>query len=225
MPSTYKLTQLKSKTSLFKNYIYIVSDKNTKNAAIIDPAWEGAIIYDALDALGVNLTTILLTHSHYDHVNMVNPLLEKYSPQVYMSQREIEFYNFTCDNLHPLQDMQTLKLGETEILCLLTPGHTAGGMCYLLSDHIFTGDTVFIEGCGICNTDGGSAEDMFNSFQKLRNIIPLDVCVCPGHSYGKKPGMSFKEVQDNNLYFQISQKDHFVRFRMRKNQTGLFEFK
>ncbi|MCY9375149.1 MBL fold metallo-hydrolase [Bacillus sp. T17B1] len=225
MLNTYKLTQLKSKTSLFKNYIYIISDKNTKNAAIIDPAWEGEVIYDALDALGVKLTTILLTHSHYDHVNMVNPILEKYSPQVYMSQREIEIYNFRCDNLHPLQDMQYLKLGDTEILCLLTPGHTAGGMCFLLSDHIITGDTVFIEGCGKCNTDGGSAEDMFNSFQKLRNMVPLDVRVCPGHSYGKEAGLTFKEVLEYNLYFQISKKEHFVRFRMRKYQTGLYEFK
>lgn len=86
---------------------------------------------------------------------------------------------------------------------ILTPGHTAGGICFLLKDSLFTGDTIFMEGCGICNLDGGSPEKMFESIQKLKGFVSNDIKVFAGHSYGRQQGIKWKELLSENLYLAI----------------------
>ncbi|WP_236905062.1 MBL fold metallo-hydrolase [Clostridium formicaceticum] len=200
-------------------------DKETRSAAIVDPSWEVEIIVNVLSKLEVELSTILLTHSHYDHVNMVDALIMKYNPMVYMSYIEANYYRFKCKNLITIDDMDLVSVGQTEIRCLATPGHTAGGSCYLLKGSLFTGDTIFIEGCGICTGKGASAEDMFESIQKIKSIVRPDVRIYPGHSYGKKPGYSMEYLMKENIYLHINDKKHFIEFRNRKNQKNLFIFK
>lgn len=208
----------------FINYSYFIIDNKTREAAIIDPAWELFKIEQILTQMNIKLTTILLTHSHYDHVNLVDPLLDRYNPQVFLSRNEIDFYDFKCKNLNPVEHNYLIKLGETEILCLLTPGHTMGSTCYLVSNSLFTGDTVFIEGCGLCNTFGGDPEKMFKSIQEIKYTIDPLVKVFPGHSYGKKPGYTLDYLLKENIYFQLNNKEHFINLRMRKSQHNLFKF-
>ncbi|ALB45644.1 MBL fold metallo-hydrolase [Clostridium beijerinckii] len=225
METNYKLYQLNTSFSVFSNYCYIIADKITKQACIVDPAWELDKILDVICKLELNLTTILLTHSHYDHVNLVNPLIKRFNSNVYMSKNEIDYYKFSCKNLISANHMDELKIGEMVIKCLLTPGHTEGGMCYLTSDSIFTGDTIFIEGCGICSSDGGSAAKMFDSIQMIRNFVLKDVHVYPAHSYGKQPGYTLSYLEEKNIYFQIEKKEHFINFRMRKNEKIFLNLK
>lgn len=215
MNTSYEVYQIQTHKFCFSNYCYIILDKATNTAAIIDPAWELTKIINMLDNLRTYLEIIMLTHSHYDHVNLVKPLIKKYNTAVYMSKKEIDYYRFKCRNLHELNDMDNISIGETEISCLLTPGHTAGGMCYLLTDSLFTGDTIFIEGCGICTFRGGSAEQMFESIQRIKSVVPLYVRVYPGHSYGKSPGHALDYLMTENIYFQI-ERQYFLNFRMRK---------
>lgn len=208
----------------FINFTYFIMDDQTKQIAIIDPAWESNKIESFLQELNGTLTTILLTHSHFDHINLVNSLLDKYNPQVFMSKKESEFYNFKCRNLNLVDHFDSIRLGKTEILCLLTPGHTVGSVCYLISDNLYTGDTVFIEGCGICSTFGGDPEKMFNSIQMIKNTIKPHVRIFPGHSYGKTPGHQLSYLLKENIYFLINNKAYFIKFRMRKHQENLFKF-
>jgi len=225
MSTKYEVHILKTVAFMFANYSYIVVDTATKAALVVDPAWEIDKITKKLYELDAHLEAILLTHSHHDHVNLVNPLVKRFSPRVYMSKTEIDYYGFRCNNLYALNDMDEINVGETRVSCLHTPGHTAGGMCYLLEDSIFTGDTIFTEGCGICNTDGGSAEQMFESIQRVKSIVTPDFLVYPGHSYGKAPGKTIDYLMEWNIYFQFETIEYFVDFRMRKNQKGLFRFK
>ncbi|HEX7057819.1 MAG TPA: MBL fold metallo-hydrolase [Bacilli bacterium] len=224
MAKTYQLFQIKLSSSGFINYAYLIMDKATKEAAIVDPAWELSKITDLLRETGAKLTTILLTHSHNDHVNLVRPLAEKYGCQVYMSKKEIEYYRFSSPNLNAVNDQDVIQLGHTPITCIFTPGHTAGGICYQLSHSLFTGDTIFAEGCGMCDTEGGSPEEMYESIQRIKAHVNPDTCVYPGHSYGKEPGAPLRHLIANNIYFQFSRKDSFIRFRMRKNQKNLLRF-
>lgn len=198
------------------NYCYLIVDRSTKKAAIVDPAWRLEVITLALERLGAQLTMILLTHSHDDHVNLVNALSQLYQPAVYMTRQEIEYYNYDSPSLHSLEDYSSIRLGNTSVTCLLTPGHTAGSCCYLLSDSIFTGDTIFIEGCGICNLPGGNADAMFDSVQKIKMWVHNNVQVYPGHSFGKPPGARFSSLLEDNIYFLIYDRESFVKFRMRK---------
>jgi glyoxylase-like metal-dependent hydrolase (beta-lactamase superfamily II) len=204
------------------NFNYIIVDKKSHRAAIVDPAWDREQILSIFNKLGVKPDCILLTHSHIDHVHMVPFLVEQFDAQVYMSAKEIDFYHFKSRNLHSFQDFEDIMLGETRITCLLTPGHTAGGTCFLLADSLFTGDTIFTEGCGICTTLGGSPEQMFESIQKVKRLVEPHICIYPGHSYGKEPGQSMESLLRNNIYFQFEKKEHFIQFRMRKNQKNVF---
>ncbi|MDR3600918.1 MAG: MBL fold metallo-hydrolase [Desulfosporosinus sp.] len=225
MTKTQKVYQLRVGLLNFVNYIYLIVDNSSQQAAIIDPAWELQKIVDILHKIDVELVAVLLTHSHFDHVNAVKPLLKLKQPQIYMSAEEIKFYKYDCANLNPVTDNEIIKLGETEVTCLVTPGHTAGSTCFLVPGCLFTGDTIFIEGCGICNTHGGSAEQMFESIRRIKTDVSSDTKVYPGHSFGKKPGYSIAQLMQENIYFQLNKKEQFVDFRMRKNQPNAFSFK
>lgn len=222
--TSFQIYQFHLKSSFFKNYCYIIVDTTTNYAAIIDPAWELETIESFLTAKNITLISILLTHSHFDHVNLVNPLIKKYNPHVIMSALEINYYHFECRNLIPIEDQDSLKLGNTDIKCLVTPGHTAGSTCFLLSDSLFTGDTIFIEGCGICNTEGGNAEEMYNSIQIIKKTISPTILIYPAHSFGKTPGHSLDYLFKENIYFQIENPQQFISFRMREEQKNIFDF-
>jgi glyoxylase-like metal-dependent hydrolase (beta-lactamase superfamily II) len=192
-------------------------------SSILPGTWKQ--IDETLRITGARPTTILLTHSHFDHVNLIEPLIRKFDSQTYMSLKEIEFYKFRCKNLNPIQHNDIIQIGKTKITTLLTPGHTAGSTSFLLSGSLFTGDFIFIEGCGICNTEGGCPEKMFNSIQMIKETVASDVCVYPGHSYGRNPGFPIGYLMENNIYFSICEKKLFINFRMRRNQTNIFDFK
>lgn len=186
----------------------------------MDPAWELKKILTQLESYNVELVAVYLTHSHWDHVNLVDSLVILHRPKVYMSLKEIEFYNYSCENLTPITDGDRLYIGKCEVQVILTPGHTAGSVCFKAGEYLFTGDTVFVEGCGICNGFGGSAIDMYKSLQKLKALIQPQTNICPGHSFSKKIGCSFQYLLDNNIYFLINDIRHFLSFRMRKNQPS-----
>ena len=225
MNKNYEIHQLKTRNIFIANYSYIILDNATKEALIIDPAWELKKVTGMLSFLEARLTAIALTHSHHDHVNLVGPLVKQFNSTVYMSGKEIDYYRFGCKNLQAVADMGIIKVGQTEISCMLTPGHTAGGMCYILPDSIFTGDTIFTEGCGICGFGGGSAEQMYHSIQRVKAEVAPNVRVFPGHSYGRAPGHTIEYLREYNIYFQIEDIKKFIDFRMRKNQRNLFKFK
>ncbi|MFK0522809.1 MBL fold metallo-hydrolase [Paenibacillus illinoisensis] len=221
----YKIDILRTSSSEFINYCYLISDPISREAFIVDPAWELDTIVCRIDELDVQLRAVLLTHSHYDHVHFADPLVERFRCNVHMSKTEIDYYQFKCDNLHALQHLDRIHIGEMQITCLETPGHTAGGMCFYLPSTLFTGDTIFTEGCGACHFSGGSAEQMYDSIQLIKNGLPNSTRIYPGHSYGLSPGHTIEELMQNNIYFQLDQKEQFVSFRMRRNQKRLFDFK
>lgn len=218
---TYERYQLKVGSPTMPNYMYIIVDKATRRTAVVDPGWDLQLIMTHFEELKVYPSIILLTHSHDDHVNLVEPLVEWYGASVYMSALECDYYQFQAPRLIQFHDRDTFYLGHTRIQCLVTPGHTAGGSCFLLSDDIFTGDTLFTEGCGVCFMDGGNPEQMFESFQRIKQTVAPHVRVYPGHSYGQPPGCALGDLAKYNIYFALDNKQHFVDFRMRKNQKSI----
>lgn len=125
MNLTYKVHPIKTSYQGWTNYCYIIEDIVSRTAIVVDPSWELNKITNKLSELKLELTAIALTHSHYDHVNLVEPLTKMFNAQVYMSKKEIDYYQFRCRNLIGLHDHQAIKIGNTRAQCLLTPGHTA----------------------------------------------------------------------------------------------------
>ena len=132
MSSTYDINYLKVRFTFFKNYVYFITDKETGKTAIIDPSWEYNKIINMITEVDANPVMILLTHSHPDHINLVNQLLSGYDLDVYMHEKEIEYSGFNCRDLKPIKNKSLIQLGNTNIICLHTPGHTIGSTCFIL---------------------------------------------------------------------------------------------
>lgn len=215
------LLQDKSKT---KNNVYVIIDNKTKKAAIVDPACDMEQIEQLVQDKGIELNTVLITHTHEDHIRRVEDIVSKYNSNVYVSKQEKEFYSYDCKNCNTFEDNDEILIGKTKVKCWITPGHTAGSSCFLVKDSIFAGDTVFIEGCGNCVSEGSSPVDLYYSVRKIREQLPDTTRVYSGHTYYHKPGKDIAFLKENNIYFLIDEREKFVDFRMRKGQTNHFDF-
>ena len=216
---------LKASELFSKNFSYFVFDRDSKDGVIIDPAGDLEQIESHISDHHVNLSKVLLTHYHFDHVYLTNTLARRYNIQVLMNKIEIDYYGFNCRNLFAIDDSETIFIGQCKVNVIHTPGHTKGSTCYLIGNNLFTGDTLFIEGCGLCFGEGANPNEMFDSLQQLKSRIDSHTFIYPGHSYGQGPGKRFDYLLKNNIYLQIDNRDHFVSFRMREKQYNLFAFK
>lgn len=223
MKITYEVFCIKD-NSKTKNNVYVVADKETGKGALIDPACTLEQVDEVISSNNLMLSYVLITHTHDDHVRIVDQVVERYDCQVYVSRAEIENYNYHCRNLSVFDDNDVIWLGNTKVQCIITPGHTAGSACFLLENSFFTGDTIFIEGCGMCSGQSASPQKMFNSIKRIKKEIGSAVLVYPGHTYENLPGKPISYLMDNNLYFAIDDMEAFIDFRMRNNQEHLYDF-
>lgn len=200
-----------------RNLCYVATSRETGEAILIDPAWELEAIERCVAAQQAHVVAVLLTHSHFDHINLADVCAARYGVPVFMAEDEADFYGYVSRHLEPIRQ-STLRLGKLEVTVLPTPGHTHASRCFLIGDALFTGDTLFTEGCGICSGKGGSAAAMFESMRLLKAELPHHACVFPGHSFGQAPGQTFSRLLRHNVYLGMEDRDQFVQFRMRPNQ-------
>ncbi len=192
-----KILQIQLEHEIFAN-CYLIIDEATDEAAVIDPGWYGDIIKDALAKENVNLKYVLLTHGHFDHVSGVYGFQHVEGAKVVIHECDREHLldpkkslaegNFpephqpVCADIL-VKDGDIIKLGESEIKVMHTPGHTNGSVCYILEDDrvIFSGDTLFCMTAGRTDFWDGSDEKMISS---LKRLIALegDYKVYPGHN-------------------------------------------
>lgn len=203
----------------YKNYCYAVHDKNY--AVLIDPAWDETSIQTFLMENALIVTGILVTHHHHDHIDLAVYFAEYYQTAFYLSQTESDYYKIVHPRLSLIQNESELNFSNISIYPIKTPGHTKGSLCYWINrQFLFTGDTLFNEGCGICVLDGGSELEMFYSLQKLKSLIPDRTQVFPGHMFRSSLGQSFLTIKkDLNLFLMLEDESHFVlcRQQMMKN--------
>lgn len=225
MPRTYEVHRLKVSNGFFINFTYLILDTFTRSAAVVDPSWDLARIDGLIKGLEAKLKKILITHAHFDHTNLVSPLVERYGSEVFMHRSEVAGPGFGRGMLAPFRDLDVIYLGLTPIVCIRTPGHTSGSGSFLLPNDLFTGDTLFSEGVGVCFPEtGGNPSDLFRSVQRLKAVIRDNVIIHPGHSFWVEPGLSFKEIYETNVYMHFKRRADFVAFRMRQNQPPLFNW-
>ncbi len=197
-----------------ENFIYLLVDKPTRQAAVVDPAWEPEKIIAKAKDLGVDITDILLTHSHYDHINGIQAILDQYDARLHLTSAEARFWGseLTRPVLHHGGD--TIRLGKTDIRVLLTPGHTPGSACYHAGNKLITGDTMFVYGCGRCDLSGGDPNQMYDTLRKLAGSLPRDTITLPGHNYSTAPSCSLEQQLEGNPFLHFDDRERFVRFRM-----------
>jgi len=146
-----------------QNYIYLVGDPVSRQAAVVDPAWDVGTIVAEARRDDWQIACILLTHGHPDHTEGVSELQAAYPVPVYLSRDEPDLLTPTCRDLRRTVPGQNIAVGRLEITCLPTPGHSPGSQCYLCDPVLLTGDTLFIRGCGRCDLPGGDARALYHS--------------------------------------------------------------
>lgn len=182
------------------NLVYFIGDPLTNKVAVVDPAWETKAILKTAEKHSWQIVAVLLTHGHHDHINALPELLKTVTVPVYISSQEAAFYRPDCPNLHFTVDHAKIKVGNIDIECLYTPGHTPGCQCFRIGNRLMTGDTLFIDGCGRCDLPGGDPQTMIKTLIKLKAELPDDTIIYPGHSYGRKLFDTFGSQKITNPY-------------------------
>ncbi len=197
-----------------QNLIYVITDNDTKESAIVDPAWDMTEIYEYLNNNNLVLKKILLTHSHNDHVNAVDEVLEKFDTQIHINKKEKVFWAKDYDNFSINYGGDIIYLGETQIKSLHTPGHTPGSTCYYIGNNLIAGDTLFVFGCGRCDLHGGNPEEMYHTLQDIKSNLDSETIILPGHNYSIKKQSSLKEEINGNPFLHFNNIDRFIEYRM-----------
>ena len=197
-----------------ENFIYLIEDPASGRAAVVDPAWEPAEILKLARDKGLTITDILLTHSHHDHINGIDAILRTRDAQLHLTHAEAAFWGSAGarPSLHHGGDR--IRLGETEIEVMHTPGHTPGSACYRIGDQLVTGDTMFVFGCGRCDLAGGDPNQMYDTLKRIKTDLPASTRILPGHNYAVKESSSLAEQIEGNPFMHFDQPSDFVRFRM-----------
>ena len=161
------------------NFCYLVG--SLKECVIIDPGFDASKILNSLE--GHKVVKILLTHIHYDHDGEAKTISSKTSAKIYSG--------------NDFKDKEEFKVGSLSIKVHHTPGHSPESVVYEVENKLFTGDTLFVEGCGRTDFPGGDPVVMKKTLDKLKEF-PDDYEVYPGHDYGSKKISTIGYEKKNN---------------------------
>jgi sulfur dioxygenase len=187
-------------------YTYLIGDPVTKEAVLIDPVNTHIDGYlTMLKNLGLTLKYTLETHVHADHITASGLLRQKLGAQTGVSAL---CGAETADIQIKDGDVFTFGQGE-QIKVIATPGHTKGSISFLWRDRVFTGDSLFIGGCGRTDFQGGDAGAQYDSIQKLFALSD-DTIVYPGHDYQKRWISNIKQEKTTNPRLAGKTRDQFI---------------
>jgi len=178
-----------------ENNNYLLIDDLSKDAVLVDCTEKSYEIEKALQEYGANLKYILLTHGHFDHVLGVNYFRDKYQCKVLMHKADQilldtmkEFTkNFVAQKIELqyvdgyVKEGDIIKFGANEIKVIETSGHSKGGVCYLVGDDLFTGDTIFNEAVGRTDLPGGSFTELKSNIEQKIFTLDENIKIYPGH--------------------------------------------
>ena len=201
-----------------ENFVYFIGDKDTKEVVIIDPAWDVKTLLEQASKDSLLIKGALVTHGHFDHTNGVEELLKTLDIPVYINEHEADFFKFNWgkENVRKTKSGDKLKIGNIEIEFVHTPGHTPGSQCFLIHNHLVSGDTLFINGCGRCDLPGGNVDQMFDTIYNKLMKMSDDTLIYPGHNYADKKSDELKNQKKTNPYMQYDNLMAFVGKRLPK---------
>lgn len=179
-----------------ENNMYLVIDEKTKKAVLIDASALIPEITEAVKAYGAVVEYILLTHGHFDHIMGLTELKKVLNAKAVICHDDLiisdninEFtrlFGGLSESVPPVyekfvKDGDIVTVGDMQIKVIHTPGHTEGGVCYLIEDKLFSGDTLFRESVGRTDLFGGSFEKLLDSVKNKLFKLDDNITVYPGH--------------------------------------------
>lgn len=192
---------------------YLVADSETKEAAVIDPAWDGPVILESARARGWRIAHLWYTHAHFDHIGGAGAIADALNPLPLVALHPNDhvlwraggggaFFGFDIDpGPEPTIDFhhgQILRLGSVEFEVRFTPGHTPGHcILYVPAESTcFSGDLIFAASVGRTDLPGGDWEQLLESIKAQVFTMPDDTRLLSGHG----PETTVREEKRNNPF-------------------------
>ncbi len=196
-----QLFDLKSST-----YTYLIASAKGREALIIDPVIENVNQYvQLLKELDLNLVKVIDTHIHADHVTGASKLKNITNCTTIMGDH-------TPANTVEIKvkDEEYISLDNLKIRAIYTPGHTSDSYSFLMNNHLFSGDTLLINGTGRTDFQNGNAKDAYNSiFNKLLKL-PEETLLYPAHDYKGEKVSTIGKEKKKNPRLQVSSVDEYI---------------
>ena len=205
------------------NFVYLIGDRETGEAVVVDPAYGIKDLLGILDEDGMTLTGALATHYHPDHVGGemagysiagVNELLRLRPVPVHVQADEAEWVKRVTgaddSDLVTHASSDIVQVGAIPIELIHTPGHTPGSQCFLVDNCLVAGDTLFLEGCGRTDLPGGDPRALYESLTQKLAKVPDDATLFPGHLYSAEPSQSMGETRQFNFVFKPKTEEQWL---------------
>jgi glyoxylase-like metal-dependent hydrolase (beta-lactamase superfamily II) len=176
----------------FENNVFVLRDKATGEAAIVDAANEHELLLEVARATGVR--RVLTTHGHWDHIQAVEAVRAA-GIDVGIAADDaamLPAYDFT------IPDDDVIAVGDLKLRTVHTPGHTPGSTCFILEGHpvVFSGDTLFPGGPGNTSLPGGNFDQIITSIDRRLFTLPSELLVFPGHGLDTTIGDEQPHLQE-----------------------------
>ena len=195
-------------------FCYLVGDEASKTCALIDPAFDTKGILGQAKKEGYRVTDVINTHCHSDHTAGNAAVIAATGARLSIHELDAESLGKGLNRVFSrllggrgspkpdilLKDGDVIKIGETTLKVLHTPGHTKGGICLYAEGHVFTGDTLFVGAVGRTDLAGGSMAVMLKSIHEKIYTLPAETAVWPGHDYGPSPCSTVGHEMNTNPF-------------------------
>ena len=205
------------------NFVYLIGDRETGEAVVVDPAYDIDTLLDTLERDGMRLSGVLATHYHADHVGGdifgntivgVRELLDRVSVPVHVQADEADFVKKTTGladtDLVAHRSGDRVDAGAVSIELIHTPGHTPGSQCFLVDDRLVAGDTLFLDGCGRTDLPGGDPRALYESLTQKLAKVPDDAVLYPGHLYSMASSATMGHTREHNMVFRPGSVDQWL---------------
>ena len=199
------------------NFVYLIGDRATGEAAAIDPAYGVGELVEILGEDGMRLTDVLVTHWHPDHVggDLMGWKIEGLAELLSLPDVDVKVHvqapeAFGVKRVTGIADSDMVEhmsgdkveIGAVPITLIHTPGHTPGSQCFFVDGRLVSGDTLFLDGCGRTDLPGGDAEEIYDSITKKLAHVPDDAELYPGHLYSPESHLPMGTVRARNYVFR-----------------------
>ncbi len=194
----------------FWNFSYLLACPETHSAAVIDPAWNVPSILAQARIRNLEITTVLATHGHSDHVNGLQQLADTTGARVIAhTAEEADLRQHFQGPISSVANEESLEIGTLRVRILPTPGHSPGSLSFLANGYVFTGDALNLAGPGTPGPEPGSIQALWRTTQSLR-MLPGAVRIHPGHDSGPTPHATVGAEQRTNPAFLANSFEEFV---------------
>ncbi len=230
MPQESDLYFRQTPVGQMANFAYLVGSLESREALVVDPAWQVDDLLDQAEADGMTVVGALVTHYHQDHVGGalfgqsiegLDRLMERNPVPVHVNKHEadglVQVTGVSRSDLVVHEGGDLIELGGIRTRLLHTPGHTPGSQCFLVEEpgrpgQLVSGDTLFLGSCGRVDLPGSNPEDMYRSLNTTLKQLPDETILYPGHLYSAEGKSTLGEQKLTNPFLRVTSLEMFLGF-------------